>query len=141
MLRHRLFGLAIAGLLLLTNVPRASATDGHFLHGVGAINSAMGGAGISAPESLLGTFNLNPAGLMAFDGLRMEFSMEMFQADRTVSSSVPTPTGGTLSGSTQSKKSLRPHPWLRRFIQAARRQGSARPRRDWRRRLWCGLSR
>ena len=44
MLRHRLFGLAIAGLLLLTNVPRASATDGHFLHGVGAINSAMGGA-------------------------------------------------------------------------------------------------
>ena len=110
MLRHRLFGLAIAGLLLLTNVPRASATDGHFLHGVGAINSAMGGAGISAPESLLGTFNLNPAGLMAFDGLRMEFSMEMFQADRTVSSSAPTPTGGTLSGSTQSKKSFVPIP-------------------------------
>jgi long-chain fatty acid transport protein len=110
MLRHRLFGLAMAGLLLLVNVPRASATDGHFLHGVGAINSAMGGAGISAPESLLGTFNLNPAGLMAFDGLRMEFSMEMFQADRTVSSSAPTPTGGTLSGSTDSKKSFVPIP-------------------------------
>jgi len=110
MLRHRLFGLAIAGLLLLTNVPRASATDGHFLHGVGAINSAMGGAGISAPESLLGTFNLNPAGLMAFDGLRMEFSMEMFQADRTVSSSVPTPAGTTLSGSTRSKKAFVPVP-------------------------------
>jgi long-chain fatty acid transport protein len=100
----------MAGLLLLVNVPRASATDGHFLHGVGAINSAMGGAGISAPESLLGTFNLNPAGLMAFDGLRMEFSMEMFQADRTVSSSAPTPTGGTLSGSTDSKKSFVPIP-------------------------------
>ena len=110
MFRFSLSGLAIVGLLLLGPVPRAFATDGHFLHGVGAINSAMGGAGISAPESLLGTFNLNPAGLMAFDGLRMEFSMEMFQADRTVSSSAPTPTGGTLSGSTQSKKSFVPIP-------------------------------
>jgi long-chain fatty acid transport protein len=70
----------------------------------------MGGAGISAPESLLGTFNLNPAGLMAFEGLRMEFSMEMFQADRTVSSSAPTPAGTTLSGSTRSKKSFVPIP-------------------------------
>jgi long-chain fatty acid transport protein len=95
--------------VLVVNVPRASATDGHFLHGIGAVNSAMGGAGISAPESLLGTFNLNPAGLMAFDGLRMEFSMEMFQANRTVSSSAPSP-GGTLSGSTQSKKSFVPIP-------------------------------
>jgi long-chain fatty acid transport protein len=114
MLRHRLFGLAMVGLLLLANVPRASATDGHFLHGIGAINSAMGGAGISAPEGLLGTFNLNPAGLMAFDGLRMEFSMEMFQANRTVSSSVPAPppapAGTILSGSTQSKKSFVPIP-------------------------------
>ncbi len=70
----------------------------------------MGGAGISAPESLLGTFNLNPAGLMAFEGLRMEFSMEMFQANRSVSSSAPAPGGGTLSGSTESKKSFVPIP-------------------------------
>lgn len=110
MLRHRLFGLAMLGLLLLTNVPRALATDGHFLHGVGAVNSAMGGAGISAPESLLGTFNLNPAGLTAFDGLRMEFSMEMFQANRSVASSAPTPSGDILSGSTESKKSFVPIP-------------------------------
>jgi len=44
----------MVGLVLLGPVPRASATDGHFLHGVGAINSAMGGAGIATPESLLG---------------------------------------------------------------------------------------
>lgn len=80
MFRYPLCGLMIVVLSLLGPLPHASATDGHFLHGVGAINSAMGGAGISAPESLLGTFNLNPAGLMAFEGLRMEFSMEMFQA-------------------------------------------------------------
>jgi len=110
MSRHPLLGLFMVALLFLTNVPQASATDGHFLHGVGAINSAMGGAGISAPESLLGTFNLNPAGLMAFDGMRMEFSMEMFQANRSVSSSAPTPAGTTLSGSTESKKSFVPIP-------------------------------
>ena len=114
MFRHSISGLAIVGVLLLGGVPRASATDGHFLHGVGAINSAMGGAGIAAPESLLGTFNLNPAGLMAFDGLRMEFSMEMFQANRSVSSSVPlpppAPAGSTLSGTTESKKSFVPIP-------------------------------
>jgi long-chain fatty acid transport protein len=109
MLRYRLLGPVVVALLLLTNVPRAFATDGHFLHGVGAINSAMGGAGISTPVSLLGTFNLNPAGLVAFDRLRMEFSMEMFRADRTVSSSAPAP-GGTLSGSTQSKASFVPIP-------------------------------
>ncbi|MBW2628663.1 MAG: outer membrane protein transport protein [Deltaproteobacteria bacterium] len=110
MLRPRLSALALVGFFFLANVPTAFATDGHFLHGIGAVNSAMGGAGISAPESLLGTFNLNPAGIMAFDGLRMEFSMEMFQADRTVSSSAPTPGGGTLSGSTQSKKAFVPIP-------------------------------
>lgn len=114
MLRHGLFGLVMIGLLFLGPVPRASATDGHFLHGVGAINSAMGGAGISTPESLLGTFNLNPAGLMAFDRLRMEFSMEMFRAQRSVSSSAPAPppapAGTVLSGSTDSKSSFVPIP-------------------------------
>lgn len=114
MLRHGLLGLVMVGVFLLVSGPRASATDGHFLHGIGAVNSAMGGAGIATPESLLGTFNLNPAGLVAFDRLRMEFSMEMFRADRTVSSSVPapppSPAGTMLSGSTQSKASFVPIP-------------------------------
>ncbi len=113
MLRRGLLGLVLVG-LFLGQVPRASATDGHFLHGVGAINSAMGGAGISTPESLLGTFNLNPAGLIAFDRLRMEFSMEMFRADRSVASSVPAPppapAGTTLSGTTDSKANFVPIP-------------------------------
>ncbi len=85
---------------------RASATDGHFLHGVGAINSAMGGAGIAAPRSLLGTYYLNPAGLMAFDGTRMEFGFELFRADRTLSSDLP----GFASGSTRSKRDWVPIP-------------------------------
>ena len=92
-------------IILFAAVPKAHATDGHFLHGVGAINSAMGGAGIAAPVSILGTFYLNPAGLMAFDGTRMEFSMEMFKADRSVGS-----TFGPFTGSTSSKKDWVPIP-------------------------------
>jgi long-chain fatty acid transport protein len=83
-----------------------SATDGHFLHGVGAVNSAMGGAGVAAPSSLLGTFYLNPAGLMAFDGTRMEFGFEMFKADRSLASDLP----GFASGATRSKSDWSPIP-------------------------------
>ena len=84
----------------------AAATDGHYLHGVGAVNSSMGGAGVAAPRSLLGTFYLNPAGLMAFDGYRIEFGFEMFKADRTVASNLP----GLGSGSTRSKSEYTPIP-------------------------------
>ena len=96
--------LALAAAALL--VTPASATDGHFLHGVGAVNSSMGGAGVAQPRTLLGTFYLNPAGLMAFDGARMEFGFEMFKADRSVSSDLP----GFASGTTRSKSEYTPIP-------------------------------
>jgi long-chain fatty acid transport protein len=95
--------LALAAVALLATP--AAATDGHYLHGVGAVNSTMGGAGVAQPKSLLGTFYLNPAGLMAFEGTRMEFSLEMFKADRTVSSTV-----GPFSGSTRSTSLYTPIP-------------------------------
>jgi long-chain fatty acid transport protein len=85
----------------------AFATDGHFLHGVGAINSAMGGAGVAAPKSLLGTYYLNPAGLMAFDGTHVEFGFELFKADRTVASTF---APANLDGSTTSKSEFVPIP-------------------------------
>jgi long-chain fatty acid transport protein len=84
----------------------ASATDGNFLHGVGAVNSAMGGAGVAVSSSLLGTFFLNPAGLMGFDGTRAEFGFELFKPDRTLSSSIP----GMGAGSTTSKSDYVPVP-------------------------------
>jgi len=104
--------LLIGGLLVLAPTS-ARATDGHFLHGVGAVNSAMGGAGIAAPMSLLGTFYLNPAGLMAFDGTRVEFGFEMFKPDRTISSDA-----GMGLGSTRSKSEFVPIPamgWSTKF--------------------------
>jgi len=83
-----LTGALMVGALVFAPAKEASATDGHFLFGVGAISAAMGGANTAAPVDLLGTFYLNPAGLMAFDGFRSEFSFELFKPDRTVSSEV-----------------------------------------------------
>ncbi|HEV3077497.1 MAG TPA: hypothetical protein VHB47_23960, partial [Thermoanaerobaculia bacterium] len=69
--------LAMLALLggLLGAVP-AAAGNGHFLHGVGAVNDAMGGAGVALPNDTLGALNLNPALLTELDGSGFEFSAE-----------------------------------------------------------------
>lgn len=77
----------------------AWATDGHFLHGVGAINSAMAGIGVANPTSLLGAFYVNPAGLLVFKGTATELGFELFKPERTLSSSVGTAGGSTTSTS------------------------------------------
>ncbi|HYH44206.1 MAG TPA: outer membrane protein transport protein, partial [Thermoanaerobaculia bacterium] len=77
----------------------AWAGNGNQLHGIGAVNSSMGGAGVALPNDALGALNLNPALLTQLDGHRMEFSAELADDDITVSSSVATPFG-TFSGST-----------------------------------------
>jgi len=82
-----------------------SATDGHFLHGVGAVNSSMGGAGVAAPGDLLGSFYLNPAGLRCEHGSRVSLGFEMMKPQRTVSSEF-----GGFSGSTTSKADFTPIP-------------------------------
>jgi long-chain fatty acid transport protein len=97
---------ALLAAAFVTVPATAFATDGHFLHGVGAVNQAMGGAGVAAPKSLLGTFYLNPAGLMAFDGTHVEFGFELFKADRTVASDIP----GFASDATRSKSEFVPIP-------------------------------
>lgn len=97
---------AIPFVLLLTIAPPAQATDGHFLHGVGAVNSAMGGSGVAAIGDILGSFYLNPAGLHAGPGTRSALGFEMFKATRSVSSTMP----GFGSGSTESKGDFVPVP-------------------------------
>jgi long-chain fatty acid transport protein len=74
----------------------AWAGNGHLLHGTGAVNSSMGGAGVALPNDLLGALNLNPALLAAMDGHRMEFSIEQVEADNAVESRV-----GPFSGRTE----------------------------------------
>lgn len=96
--RHRLSALGLAALALCAP-SRARATDGHFLHGVGAINSAMGGLGVAASSSLLGALYSNPAGLLSFRGTTTELGFEMFKAERTLESRAGDFNGSTTSGS------------------------------------------
>jgi len=83
----------------------ASATDGHFLHGVGAVNSALGGAAVASNTSLLGSFFVNPAGLASYAGTNVEMGFELMKPSRTVTSSY-----GPMNGSTTSVSEFTPIP-------------------------------
>jgi long-chain fatty acid transport protein len=100
-IRPLLLAIALAAL----SAGQASATDGHLLHGVGAINSALGGVGVASSESILGAFYVNPAGLANFDYTRTELGFEMFKPQRTISSQA-----GPYSGSTTSSSQFVPIP-------------------------------
>lgn len=90
----------LVAFVALTLVPQvAYATDGHFLHGIGAINSAMAGIGVASPTSLLGAFYVNPAGLLAFKGTATELGFEMFKPERSIESKAGPATGSTASSS------------------------------------------
>lgn len=102
--RHTARGALLLALFLGWSTP-ASATDGHFLHGVGAVNSAMGGAGVAATGDLLGSFYLNPAGIFTEKGSRVALGFEMMKAQRSVASEF-----GPLSGVTESKAAFVPIP-------------------------------
>jgi long-chain fatty acid transport protein len=73
----------------------AWAGDGAQLHGIGAVNSAMGGAGVALPNDAIGALNGNPALLAKLTGHRMEFSTEFAKAKNAVSSTVHVNVPGT----------------------------------------------
>lgn len=80
------------------------AADGPTLHGAGAVNDAMGGAGVALPLDALGALNGNPALLVKLSGHRMEFSTEILKAKNAVSSTVHVNAGGAgfdVSGRTE----------------------------------------
>ena len=99
------FAKALVAIAVLAAPQAARATDGHLLHGVGAVNSAVGGIGIAPNASLLGSVYANPAGLASFDGTNLEMGFELMKPDRTVSS-----TYGPMSGSTTSDADWTPIP-------------------------------
>lgn len=101
----RCWSKALVAISVLVAPQAARATDGHLLHGVGAVNSAVGGIGIASNNSLLGAFFHNPAGLAAFDGTNLEMGFELLKPARTVSSSF-----GPMSGSTTSDADFSPIP-------------------------------
>lgn len=95
--------LAVAGTAALARPVRA--TDGHFLHGVGAVNSAMGGAGVAVKGDIIGSFYLNPAGLAGLESSRVALGFEMFKPGRAVAGRY-----GTFDGATTSKSDFVPVP-------------------------------
>ena len=94
-MRRSLLTLSAAAFIL--SPATARATDGHFLHGVGAVNSAIGGIGVASNASLLGTFFSNPAGLASFGGTNLEMGFELMKPERSVTSSFGAFTGTTTS--------------------------------------------
>lgn len=103
---RRGIGSVLLALTFLVGLAKsAHATDGHFLHGVGAVNSSMGGAGVAMKGDIIGSFYLNPAGLAGLDASQVSLGFEMFKPGRTV-----TGTFGTFSGATTSKSDFVPVP-------------------------------
>lgn len=103
-MRHR-WSLVLTAVTALGLPATARATDGHLLHGVGAVNSALGGIAIASNASLLGSFFTNPAGLASFDGTNLEMGFELMRPERSVAS-----TFGAMGGSTTSATDWTPIP-------------------------------
>lgn len=86
------------------------ATDGHFLHGAGPVNEAMGGADTGICLDATGSIAWNAACSNEFKGRRFEFHGTGFAAWRSLSSTVeagafgPNTPAGTLSGTTVSHR-------------------------------------
>ncbi len=84
------------------------ATDGHFLHGAGPVNEAMGGADTGLCLDATGSLAWNPACSFHFSGKRLEFHGTIFVPWRSLGSTVdanafgPGMPGATLSGTTVS---------------------------------------
>lgn len=95
-MQHKFRGFALFGAVLLAATAPAWAANGHLLHGVGAVNSSMGGAGVALPNDALGALSLNPALLTQIDGHKMEFSAEYNTAKNAVESEI-----GPFSGRTE----------------------------------------
>ncbi len=94
--RRPLAALALIGLAAAALPQPAAAGNGHFLHGVGAVNSALGGAGVAFPNDALGALALNPSLLGRLDGYQFQFSLENVDQQNAVESNV-----GPFSGRTE----------------------------------------
>ena len=87
MRRHTLIpALVLAASVLMAGASAAQAQNGHVRQGVGAVNASMGGAGVASTQSLLGSFFLNPATLVGYDGTRMEFSLDLAKPEHEIAS-------------------------------------------------------
>lgn len=122
------FRLFIIAMLLLPWPLVLHATDGHFLHGAGPVNEAMGGADTGICLDATGSIAWNPACTALFMGRHFEFHGTLFVPWRSLSSTVdsnafgPGIPGATLSGTTTSKTNMA---FMPGFAFTMRRSGSS----------------
>lgn len=76
--------IAFLSLLALVAAVPAMAGNGHFLHGVGAVNSSLGGAGTGMAFEVIGALHANPALLTQLDDYNVGVSLELFTDDLSV---------------------------------------------------------
>jgi len=85
-------------LLLITCLlclPGSAWAQGHLLHGVGPVNSSMGGAGVALENEAVGALHENPALIVKTKGNQITFATEFFKPGLRVDSRVGTRLGST----------------------------------------------
>jgi long-chain fatty acid transport protein len=94
--------------LLLSVITYGQA--GHIMQGVGAVNMSMGGASTAQPLDISGALQWNPAAISVFDNKIIDFNIGAFFSSPELSSTVPTPDGGSFSGITEDDRGVSPMP-------------------------------
>src|SRR5687767_12637493 len=75
-------------------LPASALAQGAMLHGIGPVNSAMGGAGTALPNESLGALMFNPALIAAAPpGNQISFTTEFFKDAIRIETTVGTRTG------------------------------------------------
>lgn len=88
-------------ILCFSIVPVSGWAQGHMLHGVGPVNSAMGGAGTALPNESLGALTYNPALIAGAEGNQISFATEFFKDEILIDTTV-----GALKGRTHATSQL-----------------------------------
>lgn len=104
-LSQKILALGVFSLILLFGARMAHATNGVLLHGVGAVDSAMGGASTAISQDSLGALTNNPATLSDLKATRFDFGFGLILPRVSMESSV-----GPFSGKTNAEKDSFPVP-------------------------------
>lgn len=76
-------------------LPASARAQGHLLHGIGPVNSSMGGAGVALENESQGALHENPALIVKFKGNQISFASEFFKDGLRVDSRVGVRVGST----------------------------------------------
>jgi long-chain fatty acid transport protein len=74
-------------------LPASALAQGAMLHGIGPVNSSMGGAGTALPNESLGALMFNPALIAGVEGNQISFTTEFFRDSIRIETTVGGRTG------------------------------------------------